>query len=446
MRYAAKIYPLAAISVAMMACGLSVIFNFVVDPYGSYHFFEFSSAQSVKPAIYRRVKLAKAYDLRRLAPEAIVLGTSRSHIGLRMTHPGWGVPLALRYNGAFDGATTKEMYAYLRHAHAVRPLRHVVLGLDTWQLGRNLAWTRPDFDPAILFDPDHLAHNLTVYAADLSLLVSTDTTRASIVELMADRAQPSWLAADGQRLGEVFFREVEADYPSSPGGYFRGIDRQEIGYALDTGVDPSARRKKVVATGEDNLTSFDYIAKIVHFCRRMRIDLRIFLTPAHAHQLEIASQLGTWGDIERGKRELVDLLERDGADHPEVRSFPLYDFAGYSSVTTEPVPAPNTRKEMTYYWDSSHFKQVVGDLILDRLFETTSEGNPVPADFGVRLTHATVETALKQIRAAQLAYRAAQPQEMAFIKSLVEEARAGSAKGIVDKQISASSSEAAVAN
>jgi hypothetical protein len=51
-----------------------------------------------------------------IKPEAIVLGTSRSHVGLRMTHAGWRVPIGTRYNSAFDGATTKEMYAYLLHA------------------------------------------------------------------------------------------------------------------------------------------------------------------------------------------------------------------------------------------------------------------------------------------------------------------------------------------
>lgn len=438
MKNPAGIYSLVAIGVAIGVCGISAGFNLVVDPYGSYRLFELGAAQSAKPAIYRRVKLAKAYDLRRLKPEAIVLGTSRSHIGLRMTHRGWGVPLGLRYNSAFDGATTKEMYAYLRHAQAVHSLRQVVLGLDTWQLGRGPAWTRPDFDSEILFDSDRPFHNLAVYAADLSLLVSTDTTSASIAELETGNGeQPKWLAADGQRIGEIFFREVEPDYHASPGAYFRTIDRQEIGYALDTGPVSPARRTNFTSNTEDALTSFDYIAKIVGFCRQQRIDLRIFLTPAHAHQLEIASQLGAWPEIEQGKRDLVELLKHDLAEHPGVRPFPLYDFSGYSSVTTEPVPLPTTRVEMRYYWDSSHFKEAVGDWILDRIFETTTENDPIPDDFGVRLTPSTIEHALEEIRVDQITYGREQPQESGFIKTLIEEVKTKLARDAMPKPVPA---------
>jgi hypothetical protein len=371
------------------------------------------------------VKLAKAYDVRRIRPEAIVLGTSRSHVALRMTHDGWKVPLARRYNAAFDGATTKEMHAYLLHTHAVHPLRQVVLGLDFWQLGHGAAWARKDFNPSILFEPKKPLHNAAVYAADLSLLVSVDTSKASIAQLRdGESEEPQWLAPDGQRLGDVFFRQIEPTYSSSPGSYFRNIDRQEIGFMLDTGpAVATAPRKIAPAASRPVLTSFDYIAKIIAFCRDNDIDLRIFITPAHAHQLEIATQLGGWPAIERGKRDLVDLLFRDALNHPSSTAFPLYDFEGYSSVTAEPVPPDGTRSEMRYYWDSSHFKQNVGDWILDRLFGTAREDDPVPDDFGVPLMPATIEAALDKIRAAQSAYRREQADEVGFIVSAIQQVK-----------------------
>jgi len=75
---------------------------------------------------------------------------------------------------------------------------------------------------------------------------------------------------------------------------------------------------------------------------------------------------------------------------------------------------------MKFYWDSSHFKDVVGDLVLDRLFGLSHPGRPVPADFGVQLTAATLEPALARLRAAQLAYRRSNPQDVAWIRSLVD--------------------------
>src|SRR5207244_12361208 len=85
-----------------------------------------------KPAVDHRVRLVKAYDVRRLRPQAIILGTSRSHLGLRPSHDGWDRAAKPVYNLAFDGATTKEMYQYLLQAHAVRPLRPAGLALDRY--------------------------------------------------------------------------------------------------------------------------------------------------------------------------------------------------------------------------------------------------------------------------------------------------------------------------
>src|SRR5262249_15481984 len=156
----------------------------------------------------------------------------------------------------------------LLHAQAIRPLRQVVLGLDTWQLNRWSAWTRPDFEPALLFEPEGALHNIGVFGADLGVLVSIDTTTASFAQLRSNvEQQPQWFAPDGQRLGGIFFREVEPNFSKSPGGYFRAIDRQEIGYMLDSGPVRVTSQVKFGPGAAQPLTSFDYIGKIVSFCR-----------------------------------------------------------------------------------------------------------------------------------------------------------------------------------
>jgi hypothetical protein len=410
-----------ALATTTLVCGLTTAFNLAVDPYGSYRIFEFPK-DTPRPAIYRRVKLAKSYDIRRIKPQAIVLGTSRSHIGLRMTHEGWRTPPEARYNASFDGATTKEMYAYLLHAHAVSPLRQVVLGLDFWHLNQGPAWTQPDFQPTLLFEPDHPLHNAAVYAADLALLMSTDTTAAGVIRLRSLGEKDSeWLASDGQRIGATFFREVESNFSPSPGAYFRNIDRQEIGFMLETGPASRAPTKYRPEHSATTLTSFDYISKIVSFCREEHIDLRIFITPSHAHHLEITSALGGWRRMEQGKRDLVQLLAEDAARHPGARQFPLFDFSEYSSVTTERIPRDTSAEEMEFYWDSSHFKERVGDWVLDRLFEVVRKNDPAPPDFGVLLTAENLDKELHRIRVNQEIYRHEYPEESAFLRSLIRE-------------------------
>jgi hypothetical protein len=327
------------------------------------------------------------------------------------------------YNLAFDGATTKEMYHYLRHAHAVRPLRQVVLGLDTYHATLAPATTRPDFDAHLLDSPAALALP-SLIRADLKVLTSLDTLRASLatVQSQGDR-EPQWFAPDGQRLGDVFFRRPGEHFGQiGPRGYFEEIDRLEVGFKRQGQLAANARelahtaRQPAVASE----TSLAYIRRIVAFCRAEGIDLRIFIAPEHAHQLEITAAIGEWATLENAKRAVVQVLAEDSAQHPDARPIPLWDFSGYSSVTTEALPEPGSRAEMGFYWDSSHFKDVVGDLVLDRLFGLSHPRRTVPPDFGFRLTPATIEPALARLRADQLAYRRNNLQDAVWIRSLVE--------------------------
>jgi hypothetical protein len=405
---------------ALLAAIVSV--NLVVDPFGMYRMIEVDGFNVHKPAVQHRVRLAKAYEVHQIRPRGIILGTSRSHLGLRPSHDGWDPAARPVYNLAFDGATTKEMYHYLVHSHAVRPLRQVVLGLDTYHATLAPATTRPDFDPQLLDSTGILALP-SLIRADLKILSSLDTLNASIatVASQADR-QPDWFARDGQRLGDVFFRRPGERFEQiGPREYFEEIDRLEVGFKRDGQLTAKAREAahNVVRPAAAIETSIDYIRRIVAFCRTEGIDLRIFIAPEHAHQLEITAAIGEWATIENAKRALVELLTEDAAQHPNAPAVPLWDFSGYSSVTSEALPASDSRAEMKFYWDSSHFKDIVGDFVLDRVFGLSAPRPTVPPDFGVRLNGVTIEPALARLRADQLAYRRSNPKDVIWIRSLV---------------------------
>src|SRR5438876_2037809 len=315
------------------------------------------------------------------------------------------------------------MYQYLLHAHAVRPLRQVVLGLDTYHATLAPATARQDFDAYMLDSPGDRALP-SVIRADLKVFTSLDTLRASLATVRTQRdREPQWFAPDGQRLGEVFFRRAGEHFEQlGPRGYFEEIDRLEVGFKREGQLAANARgvgRTAQPATTASE-TSVDYIRRIVAFCRAQGVDLRIFIAPEHAHQLEITAAIAEWATLENAKRALVQLLAEDAARHPGAPPIPLWDFSGYSSVTTEALPESGSHAEMEFYWDSSHFKDVVGDFVLDRLFGLSHARREVPLDFGVRLTPATLEPTLARLRADQVAYRRSHPADVVWIRSLVD--------------------------
>ena len=395
-------------------------FNACVDPFDMYRTLHIDGINTYKPAVYNRVRLYKAFQLRRIRPQAIILGTSRTHVGLRCSHEALARLNEPCYNLAYDGATSLEMFSYLRHAHAIQPLHHVVLGLDTYLLSSAPSFTRPGFDPLILRDAGTPVwwHVIT---GDLRVLASLDTLRASVATLRSQNwPEPSWFAPDGQRLGDVFFHRQEENFMRyGPRAYFDEIDRLEVEAQTEETTPRDSQHSAVPAPPDPDETSLSYVRRIVEFCRREGIDLSIFITPSHVHQIEIAAATGAWPIIEGGKRALVRLLADDARERPGRPSIPLFDFSGYSSVTTEALPPVGSRKEMRYYWDSSHFKEQVGDYVLDRLFGVTTASREAPRDFGIRLTADTIESALAQQRVAQAAYRERFPEEVAALQSLV---------------------------
>src|SRR5437868_2173241 len=92
-------YCLIALLPTLLVISAVMIVNIVVDPFGMFRLVDWPGINSRKPAIYQRVRLLKSYEVRMVKAKAIVLGTSRSHIGMRMTHPGWAA--SPRYNLAF---------------------------------------------------------------------------------------------------------------------------------------------------------------------------------------------------------------------------------------------------------------------------------------------------------------------------------------------------------
>ncbi len=418
--YASVLVVSALLLLAAVAGG-----NALVDPFGIYRWVEIPGFNAAKPAIYHRVRLLKAYEVRRLRPDAVVLGSSRVHLGIRPSHPGWSQRFRRPYNLGFDGATTKEMYHYLVHAQAAGPLRQVLLGLDTYHLSQAPGSTRPGFDAALLLGEARWRNLPRAIAADLKLLISAGTLRESLDTLLAqDGAEPLWLAADGQRLGEVFFRRPEESFQKfGPRHYFDEIDKLEVGFQLEWRIPaaPARPTSPASAPAVDPVNSLGYIAKILAYCRRHGIDLHIFLTPSHVHQLELSAATGAWPALEDGKRALVELVAADARHHAGREPVPVWDFSGYSTVTTEPLPAPHSRAELNYYWDSSHFKDRVGDWVLDRLLGTAGAGQPVPDDFGRRLTPQTVEPLLAADRDRQAAYRRAHAEDIRVISQWVSD-------------------------
>jgi hypothetical protein len=111
---------------------------------------------------------------------------------------------------------------------------------------------------------------------------------------------------------------------------------------------------------------------------------------------------------------LAELAQHERARGCDLK---LYDFAGYNSITTEPIPQASGRTEMANYWEPSHYRDRVGRMILARMFG----GGAAPEDFGVELAPAMLDGHLQALRSAREQYHREHPLETAWARAIARE-------------------------
>lgn len=108
--------------------------------------------------------------------------------------------------------------------------------------------------------------------------------------------------------------------------------------------------------------SLQELKTIIQLCRDRHIDLKMFISPIHALELEAIRLSGLWSEMETWKKEVVKII-------------PIWDFSNYNSVNTEAV-----KDDMQYWFSSSHYSKEIGDSILNILLMDDKKFTPKDLD------------------------------------------------------------------
>jgi len=368
------------------------ILNWTVDPYGIYGV-SIEGVNTAKYAISNHMRLHMAVAVEKIAPQSLIIGTSRAGLGLDENHPGFTAKPV--YNLNMPAARMYELLRYLQHAQAVRPLKQVVMGLDF------LSFKAAGGEYVGDFDDGRLASNSRNWAV------------RRLPDLVATLYSIDVLAAS---LGTLIVRNDTCLPRVAPAGY--GVDTVA---ANQCKVARTGHRKMFLDSEQEFLldlyakydftsrtsgrSSFAIFREVLRFARRHDIDLRLAILPVHARQLMVIDIAGLWPAYERWKRTVVAIVAEDANEHGG-NAYPMWDFSGFNHVSTEPVPGPRDNKnQMTWFWESSHFKKSLGNYLLDRVLGTeTAAPRPKP-DVGVRINTANIEERLRDARAGKRDYQ-----------------------------------------
>jgi hypothetical protein len=116
---------------ALAACVIAV------DPYYVFGSPTWTGFNKVRPFYERQVLVAKPYQVRRLRPSAVALGSSRVEVGIDPHHGGWTSGAV--FNFALPGGNSYTLMLSFLHAEKMgRPLKQAVIGLDFFGFNFNI--------------------------------------------------------------------------------------------------------------------------------------------------------------------------------------------------------------------------------------------------------------------------------------------------------------------
>jgi predicted nucleic acid-binding Zn finger protein len=168
----------------------------------------------------------------------------------------------------------------------------------------------------------------------------------------------------------------------------------------------------------DGTSSFEPYKNILELAYRNNIKITFFISPTHARLLEVLNKACGYDKFEIWKRQLVLINEKIAKKYGK-QAIVIWDFSGYNNFTTEEVPTINdTKSQMKYYYESSHYKPILGDIVLDRILDGNFSGGQNYPDFGVKLTSQNIEAHLLKLRNEREQWHLTHPQDVKEIEAL----------------------------
>jgi hypothetical protein len=170
----------------------------------------------------------------------------------------------------------------------------------------------------------------------------------------------------------------------------------------------------------DGHQQLEYLRHLLDLAYSEGVELHVYFSPFHARFADAMAAAGLWSEFEQLKREVLSMnleLAKNYGEEP----FPLWDFSGYNSISTEVIPKRGDRvSRMQYFVDGTHSTRLTGDMVQDRLFDTLAAATRLPVDFGIRLLPETIDAALEKGRQQQLLYQTAHPQQTASLTAMAK--------------------------
>ncbi len=330
-------------------------FDIAVDPYDIFAMPRIPGFNAHKPDAATHQMMTKTYAVDRARPVTVLLGSSRVDVGLDPHSDAFPATMRPVFNFGIGGQVYAGDLFALRQALAGGRLRHAVLVVDFELALKDQPALLPEQLARAPLAPGRVLQQAKdMFLASLTLGAFLDSVGTVLAQ--HDAGAPD-MAEDGASSDAELAAHTASDGAAA---LFADKDRGD--------AQRNARGAAYLAAHPGTVPSLDGVAAIADFCRAHGVALTLVVPPMHARALAQWRQYGYFNRFEAWKAELARIAGND---------VPLWDFSADSPFVSE-RPEDGVPR---WFWESLHFKRVLGDLMLRRMFASD------PTPFGVLVSH-----------------------------------------------------------
>jgi hypothetical protein len=339
---------------------LIALFNRIVDPFWYYRDTEIKGFNAVKTKFGDYERQLKPALLAREKPEAIILGSSFSEIGLDPTNPlftdnGRLKSMNLGLSGAPWGMVQCEFEFAMAHA----PIKRALLG----------------FTPGNLPLADCARDYASIGKIGTAQLLFSNAALQASLDTIQNQNKPPSHSREGRYI----------HWPADPAANHRFLGFFTLWLREHQDGNEGAQcRKEAPTTGTQahllmgKAQDLSGLKHVIDLARQHGVELVLYAYPSHAYMQELSRQCGYQDTMWQAMKQIAQIIDAESAMGGRVRA---YQFYGYNDITGEQI-GPS----LTKYWhDPEHFTVDMGNIMLTDMFSRN------PAKLGRPLTSSSID-------------------------------------------------------
>jgi hypothetical protein len=357
-------------------------FNWLVDPFAMYWSPKIVSLNQLKPEAGTRTRISKAYQIKNIDPEVLIVGNSRVEMGLSPKSDLFQNKVV--YNQGMPGSHLVMQTDFAIDAiKSSQNIKHLLIGVDF--LDFLLSKEQLEHENSLLDNTIKESYSFRLeshevkYASllrlkeKIGLIFSLDTLSASLKTIAKQNSLASSINEFGFNSALSYLEIIRTE----------GIKPlftqklQEISTRLNTPL--------YIVSPKNALYSprFKHLKALIDEAKRKNIKITLFINPYHFSYLHALAEKNQWGNFLTWKESLTSFVHK--LNSVDVT---LWDFSGFNNIINETVPLATPKIPMIWFWEPAHYRKELGDKMLTVMLV---KGKSTKVDFGRKLSQRNIE-------------------------------------------------------